>query len=130
MADGLRVSLDGASRLRRTLRQAGADMRDVTRVHREIGAAIVPLAKSTAPVGPDVGGHIGASIRATANQRSTTIKAGGVRQPYGPAIHWGWHRRNIRPNAWISRAAQQTEPRWTAIYAAGIERIIEQIKGA
>src|SRR5699024_9046611 len=105
------------------------DMKDLTRLHRSVGDIIKPEAVSRAPVGPGDGGHIRNNIRVTAAQTHSTIKAGGKNRPYGNPIHWGWYRRNIMPNPWISRAAQATEPRWSQAFMQGIEKIIDQIKG-
>ena len=123
------VKLEGGARFRRTLRKAGADLKDVTTLHRRIGAIIVPRAQALAPVGPDAGGHIRDTIRATAAQRHATIRAGDNRRPYGLPLHWGWPRRGMTAQPWLSEAAQQTEPAWSAEYMDGIVRIINQVKG-
>jgi hypothetical protein len=119
----------GAAQLRRTLKAAGADLKDMTKVHRDVGQVILPEAKRLAPLGPPQNGHIRDSIRVGATRRATIIRAGNKRQPYGPVRHWGWHRRGIRPNPWISRAAQATESRWVQVYFAGVEAIVRKIEG-
>lgn len=126
-ADSLHV--EGGARLRRTLRKAGADMKDLTRLHRRVGDIILPRAKALAPVGPEAGGHIKNTIRATAAQRHSTIRAGGKTRPYGPAVHWGWRAHGITANPWISQAAQDTEPAWSNEFMTGIEKILDQVKG-
>ncbi len=129
MAGGGSVHVVGGARLRRTLRKAGADMKDLTNLHRRIGNIIVPRAVALAPVGPEAGGHIRNNIRATAAQSHATIRAGGKARPYGPPIHWGWHRRHIKAQPWITQAAQDTEPQWSSEYMDGIEKILDQVKG-
>lgn len=127
---GVSVRVEGAAQLRRTLKGAGADLGDLTALHREVGRIILPVARAGAPLGPDAGGHIGPSVRVGATRSATIIRAGSAARPYGPAIHFGWFRRHIKPNPWITRAAQQTEPQWVDRYFAGLVQIITQIKGA
>lgn len=129
MADGISARVDGAAQLRRTLRKAGADMAQMREVHRRVGGVILPVARASAPVGPDLGGHIGTTIRIGASQAATTIRAGGKAMPYGGRLHWGWLRRGQKPNMWITRAAQSTESRWTQVYFDGITDIINSIQG-
>lgn len=129
MAEGGSLKVEGGARLRRTLRKAGADMKDLTRLHRRVGEIIVPRAVALAPIGPEAGGHIRNNIRATAAQRHATIRAGGKLRPYGPPIHWGWAAHGITAQPWISQAAQETEPRWSSEFMDGIEQIIDQVKG-
>lgn len=124
-----RVQVDGGPRFRRTLRKAGTDMKDLTRLHRQVGDIIVPRARAIAPVGPAAGGHIRNTIRATAAQRHAVIRAGDKRKPYGQPVHWGWQRRNIKGQPWIAQAASETEPEWFALYTKGIEKLLDQIKG-
>ena len=130
MSEGGSIHVVGGARLRRTLRKAGADMKDLTDLHRRVGNIIVPRAVALAPVGPDAGGHIRNNIRATAAQSHATIRAGSKARPYGPPIHWGWFRRGITPHPWITKAAQDTEPQWSAEFMDGVIKIIDQVKGA
>lgn len=123
------VRVEGGARFRRTLRKAGTDMKDLTRLHRRVGAIIVPRAQALAPVGPQAGGHIKNNIRATAGQHHATIRAGGKSKPYGPPIHWGWKRQGIQANPWISIAAQDTEPQWSHEFMNGVEKLLDQVKG-
>lgn len=126
---GVQIKVEGGARFRRTLRKTGADMKDLTRLHRQVGNIIVPRAKALAPTGPTAGGHIKNTIRATAGQHHATIRAGGQAKPYGPVIHYGWQRRNIKAQPFISIAAQETEPEWFSELSKGIEKMLDQIKG-
>ena len=53
----------------------------------------------------------------TGNLRSTgTLRTDGIAYtaPYSAPIHWGWRKRNIRPNTWVLRAAET--PGWIDVY--------------
>lgn len=116
----------GGAKLRTTLRKAGADMKQLAAVNREVANIVLPVAKATAPRSS---GKLGATVRAGATQKAAIIRVGGAGVPYGPVVHF-WHLGNFKPQPWVSLAAQQTEPIWVARYHAGIERIINQVTGA
>lgn len=122
--------MEGAARLRRTLRQAGADLKDFSTLNKQVANVVVAQAKTTAPYGPDVNGHIRNTIRGGGGRTAAVVRVGNKRQPYGPGLHWGWKRRQQAEQPWVSEAAQTTEPAWREIYFAGLTRIINQIEGA
>lgn len=124
------LRIDGGARLRRTLKSAGVDLADLRDLNRQVGNVIRPTATSNAPVGPDAGGHISSTIRVTATNRTAFIRVGNKRFPYAGPLHWGWFKRGIKPNPWLSQAAQSTEPRWQEIYWRGLNSILDNIQGA
>lgn len=124
------VKVEGAAQLRRTLKAAGAEMSDMRALHLQVAGIVVQRARSTAPIGPDVGGHIRDTIRPGATQRAAIVRVGTARRPYGPVVHWGWGRRGIRSNPWVSFAAQDTESSWLEVYWRGLVNIINKIEGA
>lgn len=128
MVDG--IKLEGSARLRRTLRKAGADLGEFSSLNKQVAGIVVARARSTAPRGPDAGGHIVDTIRAGGTQRAAIVRVGTARKPYGLPLHWGWPRRNIKPQPWVSIAAQQTESTWINIYVSGMEAIVKKIEGA
>lgn len=130
MADGYGtgVKVEGAARLRSTLRRAGADMKEMTETHRVIAGIIV--SSTTAPYKD---GDLSATVRPGATRTAAIARAGNNRKtgvPYANPIHWGWHRRHIKPHPFLSLAAQRSEPKWFAAYTAAIDRILDKIKGA
>lgn len=126
MADvGIRVS--GIRELRRALKAAGADLADLKALHADTARVVVPVAQARAPRRT---GRLAASTRFGASVSATTIKAGTARVPYAAPIHWGWGRRGIRANPWLSQAAQATEPTWTALYEERLADVIETITKA
>ncbi|ALF00678.1 minor tail protein [Arthrobacter phage Decurro] len=116
----------GGAKLRSTLRKAGADMKELSAVNRDVANIVLPVARATAPT---TSGKLGSTVRAGATQKSAIIRVGSAKAPYGPVVHY-WHKGNYTPNPWVSLAAQKTEPTWLARYHAGIERIINQVTGA
>lgn len=129
MAELIGVRVEGAQKLRRTLKKAGVDMKDLTRLNKEAANTVVPVAKALAPVGDPRNGHIKTTVRAGATQRAGIIRAGDKKRPYGGPIHWGWPARGIKAEPWIAIAAKQTENQWTDVYWDGLMKVIDQVKG-
>lgn len=123
------ITVTGVATLRRTLKAAGVALTDFTTLNKAVANVVLPVAKSTAPIGPDKNGHIVNTIRAGATRSQAIIRVGTAALPYGNVIHWGWFRHHIKPDPWVTKAARQTEPEWSEIYFAGLEKILNNIKG-
>lgn len=126
---GLR--LEGGRQLRRTLRQAGVDMRELKGANRAAGSIVTGRAQGWAP---RVSGRLASSVRTGATQTAAIVRAGNNRKsasgvPYAGPIHWGWRARNITPNPFLSYSAQATEPKWVEIYYAHLNKTIDKVKG-
>lgn len=121
-------SVDGADRLRRTMRKAGVDMTRLKDAHREVADTVSARARGTAPKGPT--GRLAASTRPGATQKAAIIRAGRKSVPYAGPIHWGWPRRGIRAQPWLQEAATSTEPEWVGTYTNEIESLIAEVEGA
>lgn len=128
MGEG-RLLVKGGNELRRSLRRAGADLKDLTAINRKAAAVVLPLAKTMAPVGPAAGGHIKTTLRTAATQRRGEIRAGNKSKPYGPILQWGWRAKGIQPHNWVVEAAKQTEPTWLALYEAELVNLMQSVKG-
>lgn len=121
------IQVEGAKELRKTLKQAGADMKDFTAAHREASTIVAGRA---APSVPRVSGALASSVRPGATQTQALVRAGGARVVYANPIHWGWPRRNIVPTLFLTGPAAESEPEWTEVYLARLNDIIEKVHGA
>jgi len=120
------IKVEGASALRRTLRKAHGSVRELSHVHRQAGEIVARAGKVTAP---RRSGRLANNIRATATQTRAEVRTGGKRLPYANPVHWGWKRRNIKANPFLSQAAQKTEPSWIRLYERAMNDIVSRIKG-
>lgn len=130
MSEAPGLGVIGGKKLRSTLRKAGADMKELKEVHKKISGIVIR--ETTAPYRD---GYLDASIRPGATKATAIVRAGNNRQgktavPYANPIHWGWPRRHIKANPFLSIAAQRSEPTWFIVYTREIENIINRIKGA
>lgn len=122
----LRVEVQGARELRRTLKAAGEDLSDLKAVHQAVGALVGGVAAGMAPRKT---GALAAGIRSARLAAGVAIRAGSAGVPYAAPIHWGWPKRNIEASLFMTRAAQESEPQWTALYWDELNKIIDRVKG-
>lgn len=120
------IEVEGAKRLRRTLREAGDDLEDLKTAH---AAAAKIAAEAAAALAPRRSGALAASVRSSGQKTAGVIRAGKKRIPYAGVIHWGWPRRGIPARPFLTEGAQRTEPLWIPIYEKAIEHALDQIKG-
>jgi hypothetical protein len=120
------VEVRGAKELRKTLKAAGDDLGDLKDVNLAVGNMVAATASGMAP---RLSGALAGSIRASRAAGGVTLKSGSARIPYAGVIHWGWPAHNIAAQPFLSDAATSTEPAWTAMYEAELDRIIEKVQG-
>ena len=102
------IEVEGLNELRKALRQAkDKELNETMReIHRELAREIVQRALPNVPVKT---GELKATVRAAGTIRDAIGRVGKATVPYAPPIHWGWPRRNIKPNPFLVDAAQNIE---------------------
>lgn len=120
------VKVEGARRLRATLKKAGADMSQLKEVNRSAAATVAGHSEFNVPFHE---GHLKATIRPAATQRAGIVRAGFKRVPYAGVIHWGWPKKNIKAQPWMTDAAKLTEPIWVEQYETHLKAVISQVQG-
>ena len=122
------IEIEGGVKLRKALKQANIDLKELTAINRRAAAIVADRAKATAPRGSDKGGHISITVRPGATQRAGIVRVGNKSKPYAGVVHYGWRARNVRKvTPWVIIAAQDTEPQWLTQYHEELKRIIERI---
>lgn len=120
------VYVDGARRLRTTLKAAGSDLSDLKAANRRAAETVLPVARSIAPIKD---GDLRATLRPAATARAGIVRAGFKRVPYAGVIHWGWPKKNIKSQPYLTTAAQITEPFWVEAYEQDLREAILKVKG-
>lgn len=95
------IRVEGLNRTVRALRDIGVPATEISGAGYEAGSIVAAEARSLAPVKT---GALRGSIRVARQQRRVVVRAGSARVPYANPIHWGWFKRNIKPNEFFSRA--------------------------
>lgn len=126
MADANTVRVVGLPRLVATLRAAEVDLDELKVATSAAGQIVLAAATATAPRRT---GRLASSGKASKNRRRATITFGAAAVPYAGPIHWGWPRRHIAANPWVSKAAQATEPTWTQAYVRELDAILARVEG-
>lgn len=136
---GSGIRVDGARELRRALKKAGIDLKDEIKAAHRGGVAdkVITRARTTVPIAPPASmttakpGLLRDSLRSAGTQTAAIARAGKKRVPYAGPIQWGgWHRRNIRPSLFLTRAAADTEPEWVKDYEEKFDKIREAIENS
>ncbi len=102
------VRVEGADRLRATMRAAG-------------------LTAAAAPSTPRRTGVLATSIRPSGTARGAFARS---RLVYAPVIHFGWPGHNIAAQPWLYDAAVATQPEWQTYYEDEIDKLLDSIHGA
>ena len=120
------VQVEGARELRRTLKAAGDDLSDLTKVNATVSRYV---ALRGAAMAPRRSGALAGSVRGNSAKASAIVRGGGARIPYAGVIHWGWPAHHISSQPFLVNAAHETEPTWTKYYLREVERIMSHIHG-
>lgn len=92
-------------------------VRDVPRLEpREVGQLILAASRARAPV--DTG-----KLRASGRAQGMSVK---YEAPYAGPIHWGWRKRNIEANPWLTRSTESTVEAWTGAFADALQEEIDR----
>lgn len=97
VARPISVQVEGATELRRALRQAGASATDFRDVGRSISRQAVTEIR---PSVPWRSGALAGSLLGTATTTKAIVQAGNARVPYAGPIHFGWATRPDPSRGW------------------------------
>lgn len=128
MAARAGITVEGGRALRSTLRKAQPELlTEIKDAHAQVGVFVAGAAKPRTPVG--LTGRLAGTVRGAGTKTAAIIRAGRATVPYAGVRHFGWPARNIEPHPWLTDTAQDTEPAWTPIYGAAVQRVLDTIRG-
>lgn len=120
------VKVEGARQFRATCKKAAIDLSSMKETHWKASALVWRVA---VPRTPKRTGRLAASMRNAGTNTAAIVRAGGASVPYAAPIHWGWQKRHIEAQPWIYDTAAETQDQWMAVYEAGVQRVLNTIKG-
>jgi HK97 gp10 family phage protein len=113
---GLRSSI-------KALQAIGVDAKDIKSAGNEAGEIVAREARTLAPVRT---GALRNTIRTSKALNKVTVSAGNNgRVPYANPIHWGWFKRNIKPQPFFVKALGITRDEVYQNYYRSIDRLIK-----
>jgi len=131
MAPKPAIEVEGLKELSRLLRKVeGSDIQNALKAANKGAATVVSEgAKDLVPVRS---GRLQKSIKASGTLSSGSVKAGtAARVPYAGPIHYGWGKRGIKPQRFLTDAMREKLPEARDVYEETylqVMRLIETTK--
>lgn len=120
----VKLNVEGRRELARQLRQVDRELVKGLKSANEAAAAVV--AQRAMGEVPRRSGALAATIKPSATQAAGRVAVGSAKVPYAGVIHWGWPRRHIRPNQFVTRAASQVMDQVRRAYVVGVDAVIKK----
>lgn len=125
MAEGIRV--EGLKELTAKLRRIDRDHpKALTALHKKIAE---PVARAARIRSPKRGGRLARSVRAGGSQKAAMIRAGTniPRYQYAGVIHYGWPKRNIEAQPFLTDSVAANQRQAFLIYDRDLGRFLDDI---
>jgi HK97 gp10 family phage protein len=122
MAEPAGVKVKGYKQAIKALQAIGVPAAEIKAAGSEAGELVANQARSLVPVRT---GALRNSIRVSKALNRVSVSAGNNRSvPYANPIHWGWFRRNIRPQPFFVKALGITRDEVYRNYYRSLDRLI------
>lgn len=121
------VKIEGLSELRSKLRRLDKDLpKALTSLHKKVAEPVAAVARRRAPKRSN---RLASSVRAGGSQKAAMIRAGTnvAKHRYAGVIHYGWPRRNIEPQPFLTDAMQATQKQTIRTYDKELGRFLDGI---
>lgn len=122
------IKVRGFNQAIRAMRELGVPDDEIKRAGSDAGDLVANEARSLVPVRT---GRLRDSIRVSKTLRKVTVQAGNNRTtragiPYANPIHWGWFKRNIKPQPFFVKALGITRDEVFRTYYDNIAKLIRK----
>jgi HK97 gp10 family phage protein len=123
MAEPAGVKVKGYKQAIKALQAIGVPASEIKAAGSEAGELVANQARSLAPVRT---GALRNSIRVSKALNRVSVSAGNNRSiPYANPIHWGWFRRNIKPQPFFIKALGITRDEVYRNYYRSLDKLIQ-----
>lgn len=119
-----KVKVEGTARLARTLKDAGAEVADLTDLNRQVGGLVAGSAQGKAPI---ASGALAGSIAGKGTKTAGVVTAS---VPYAGVQEFGWPARNITAQPFGIPALEGQEGAIVDAYERKLAEVIGRVKGA
>ena len=119
------IKVQNLREVNRALKAIGVPAAEVRKAGLESGQSVMNEARALVPVKT---GRLRNSIRLGATGRGKiTVRAGNnTRVPYANPIHWGWFKRNIKPQPFFIKALGLTRQEVFDNYFKALNKLIAE----
>jgi HK97 gp10 family phage protein len=122
MAEPAGVKVKGYKQAIKALQAIGVPASEIKAAGSEAGELVANQARALAPVRS---GALRNSIRVSKALNRVSVSAGNNRSiPYANPIHWGWFKRNIKPQPFFIKALGITREEVYQNYYRSLDRLI------
>jgi HK97 gp10 family phage protein len=122
MAEPAGIKVKGYKQAIKALQAIGVPAAEIKAAGSEAGELVANQARALAPVRS---GALRNSIRVSKALNRVSVSAGNNRSiPYANPIHWGWFRRNIKPQPFFIKALGITRDEVYQNYYRTLDRLI------
>jgi hypothetical protein len=127
MSDATGIKVDGLKDLNKALRAIGIPAKEMNAAAKQSGDSVLRMSQDLVPVRT---GRLRNSIKLSSTTKGIVIKAGNERNvPYANPIHWGWFRRNIKPQPFFIKALGYTRQEVYENYYRAVDDLIKSKAG-
>lgn len=124
MAVDTRIEIQGLRELNRAFRRLGSDATtELKGVHGEGAKIVERRARQIVPIRT---GTLKGTLRSSGTMRGANVKAGFARVPYAGPIHFGWRKRNIKPQPFLYDALDDRRAEVLRVYEQNLNRLIRK----
>jgi hypothetical protein len=122
MADPAGIKVAGLKQAIKALQAIGVPAAEIKAAGSEAGELVAGQARALAPV---KSGALRNSIRVSKSLNRVSVSAGNNKSvPYANPIHWGWFKRNIRPQPFFVKSLGITRDQVYQNYYRSLDKLI------
>ena len=122
MADPAGIKVAGLKQAIKALQAIGVPAAEIKAAGSEAGELVAGQARALAPVRS---GALRNSIRVSKSLNRVSVSAGNNKSvPYANPIHWGWFKRNIKPQPFLVKALGITRDEVYQNYYRSLDKLI------
>ncbi len=122
MADPAGIKVAGLKQAIKALQAIGVPVAEIKAAGSEAGELVAGQARALAPVRS---GALRNSIRVSRALNRVSVSAGNNKSvPYANPIHWGWFKRNIKPQPFFVKALGITRDEVYQNYYKSLDKLI------
>jgi HK97 gp10 family phage protein len=123
MAEPAGIKVAGLKQAIKALQAIGVPAAEIKAAGSEAGELVAGQARSLAPVRT---GALRNSIRVSKTLNRVSVSAGNNKSvPYANPIHWGWFKRNIKPQPFFVKALGITRDEVYRNYYRSLDKLIQ-----
>jgi HK97 gp10 family phage protein len=123
MAEPAGIKVKGYKQAIKALQAIGVPAAEIKAAGSQAGELVANQARALAPVRS---GALRNSIRVSKALNRVSVSAGNNRSiPYANPIHWGWFRRNIKPQPFFVKALGITRDEVYRNYYRSLDKLIQ-----